>query len=41
MKLSRYTVIVDNFPAKGKHIAFNTKTQAQVVIDDDLKKKTD
>ena len=39
MKLSIYTVIVNNFPAKGKHIAFNTKTQAQVVIDDDLKEK--
>jgi uncharacterized protein len=37
MKVSRYTITLSNFPDPGKHLVFNTRTQAQVVIDNELK----
>ncbi len=37
MKASRFTVTVPDFPEQGKHLLYNTITQAQVVIDDELK----
>jgi len=38
MRLSRYTLFIPDFPEAGKHLAFNTRTQAQVVIDAELKR---
>lgn len=37
LKLSRYAVIVDNYPQNGKHLVFNTFTHAMVSVGDDLK----
>jgi uncharacterized protein len=37
MKLSRYTIFIDDFPDPGKTLAFHTRTQAQVVIDRQLR----
>ena len=37
MKLSRYTLFINDFPDQGKYLTFNTRTQAQVVIDGELK----
>jgi len=37
LKLSRYTIIVDNYPKNGKHVVFNLFTQAMVTVDDDLR----
>ncbi len=39
MRLSRYTVTVDNFPRKGTYLLYNTKSQAQVVVDKTLKER--
>jgi uncharacterized protein len=36
MKVSRFTIRVPDFPGIGKYLIFNTRTQAQVVIDDEL-----
>ena len=36
MKLSKHTVILDNFPKDGLYLVYNTRTQAQVVIDNSL-----
>ncbi len=37
MKLSRYTLFVDQYPEPGKHIAYNTRTQGLVVINDQIR----
>ena len=37
MKRSRYTVLIDDFPRRGEHLFFNTRTQDFIEIDDDLK----
>ena len=37
MKLSRWTLFVQDYPAKGDYIAYNTRSQAIVVVNDDLK----
>jgi len=37
MIASRFNVTVPDFPGSGKHLFYNTVTQAQVVIDDELK----
>lgn len=37
MKLSQYTIIVDQYPQPEKHIAYNTKTQALLVINDSIR----
>ena len=37
MRLSRFTIFIDEFPGTGTHLAFNTRTQAQVVIDQRLR----
>jgi uncharacterized protein len=34
---SRFNVTVADFPGTGKHILYNTRSQAQVVIDDELR----
>lgn len=34
---SRYTLLYENFPEQGKHLFFSTRTQAIVVIDNELK----
>ena len=33
---SKYTLFVDDYPDRGKHLFFCTRTQAMVVVDDDL-----
>jgi uncharacterized protein len=38
MQRSRYTLLIDDFPERGKHLFFCTRTQAVVVIDDQLKR---
>jgi uncharacterized protein len=38
MIASRFTVSVPGFPDAGKHLLYNTRSQAQVVIDDQLMK---
>jgi uncharacterized protein len=37
LKLSRYAVLIDNYPHNGQHLVFNTFTHAMVNIGDDLK----
>ena len=37
MKLSRYTLFVDDYPEPGKHLAYNTRTQGLVAINDEIK----
>ncbi len=37
MKLSKYTLFVDDYPERGKHLAYNTKSQALLVIPDPLR----
>lgn len=37
MKLSRYTLFVENHPEPGKHLAYNTRSQALLVIGSELK----
>lgn len=36
MKLSRYTLFVNDYPESGKHIAYNTRTQGLVVLSDPI-----
>src|SRR3989338_2719068 len=38
MKLSRWTLFVQDYPAKGDYIAYNTRSQAIIVINEELKK---
>jgi len=38
---SSYTITVSDFPAPGKHLLYNTRSQAQVVIDDELRSAID
>ena len=33
---SKYTLFVENYPERGKHLFFCTRTQAMVVVDDEL-----
>ena len=37
MMRSKYTLFVENHPDRGKHLFFCTRTQAMVVVDDELK----
>ena len=37
MKLSRYTLLVDDYPEKGKSIAFHTRTQAIVKLNQEMR----
>jgi len=37
MKLSDYTITVEDYPKEGEHILFNTRTQAMVKIKQELK----
>ena len=37
MVRSKYTVLYEDFPEPGKHLFFSTRTQAAVVIDDELR----
>ncbi|MGQ9630154.1 MAG: radical SAM protein [bacterium] len=37
MRLSKHTLFIPDFPDEGKFLAFNTRTQAVVVIDRELK----
>ena len=37
MKLSYYTIIVENFPVAGEHLVYNTRTQALVKVDQPLR----
>ena len=37
MKLSRYTLFVDDYPEPGKHLAYNTRTQALIVINEEIR----
>ena len=37
MKLSRYTIFVDDYPDAGKHLAYNTRTQGLVVINQTIR----
>jgi uncharacterized protein len=37
LRLSQYTVTIENYPDNGKHLLFNTLTHAMVSIDDQLK----
>ncbi len=39
MKLSKHTVILDNFPKEGLYLVYNTRTQAQVVVDKTLRER--
>ena len=41
MQPSQFTVTVSDFPETGKHLIYNTITQAQVIIDDTLKSVMD
>ncbi len=41
MKLSRNTLFIEDFPDPGEFLTFNTRTQAQVVIDEKLKRVLD
>ena len=36
MKLSRYTLFVDDYPEIGKYLAYNTRTQGLVVLNRQL-----
>ena len=37
MKLSRYTILVDDYPEVGKHIAYNTRTQSLIVVNQKIR----
>jgi uncharacterized protein len=37
MKLSRYTLFVDDYPETGKHLAYNTRTKGLVVLNNELR----
>ncbi len=37
MKKSKYTLFIEDFPDRGKHLFFATRTQAVVVVDQELK----
>ena len=37
MKLSRYTIFVDDYPHPGRHLAYNTRTQGMIVISQELR----
>ncbi|NTV30286.1 MAG: SPASM domain-containing protein [Candidatus Omnitrophica bacterium] len=37
MQLSMYTLIVENYPSKGEHLLYHTRTQAMVTIKQELK----
>ncbi len=37
MKLSRYTILVDDYPEPGKHLAYNTRTQGLVTINQEIR----
>lgn len=39
MKLSNHTIIVDHYPRWDQHLIYNTRTQALVKIDEDLKQR--
>lgn len=41
MKLSTHTIIVDDYPVKGEHLVYNTRTQALIKIDQPLKNLLD
>lgn len=37
MKLSKYTLVVDNYPEPNKHLIYNTKSQGMIVADETLR----
>lgn len=37
MKLSKYTLFVDDYPEPGKHLIYNTKSQGMIVVGDPLR----
>ena len=37
MKLSRYTIFVDDYPEAGKSLAYNTRTQGLLVLNSDIR----
>ena len=37
MQLSSYNIIVDNYPTQGEHLVYNTRTQALVKINQELR----
>ncbi|MBI3316469.1 MAG: radical SAM protein [Candidatus Omnitrophica bacterium] len=37
MKISQFTIIVDDYPQPGKHLAYNTRTQALLVLNDAIR----
>lgn len=37
MQISKFTIIVDDYPEAGKHLVFNTRTQALVKLDQGLR----
>lgn len=37
MKLSKYTLVVEDYPETGKHLVYNTKSQGMIVADNRLK----
>ncbi len=39
MKLSKYTVILKDFPQESLYLIYNTRTQAQVVVDKNLRER--
>jgi uncharacterized protein len=41
MKLSRFNLWVEDYPEPGKHLLFNTRTQALIKINQELKKDLD
>ena len=41
MKASRFTIYIPDFPGKEKTLIFNTRTQAQVIVDQELKAAID
>lgn len=41
MKLSRYSLFVDNYPEDGKHLVYNTRTQALLTINSSIRSVLD
>lgn len=41
MKLSRFNLWVENYPEPGKHLLFNTRTQALIKVNQELKEELD
>ncbi len=39
MKLSKHTVILEDFPKEGLYLVYNTRNQAQVVVDKNLRER--